>query len=299
MNKDNAHLYLPLVQALAEGKTLQCNGGTAQEPDWQDIHTVSWVGVPEDYRIKRLDFAPIPDGATRHNPNGLTPEQVGEGYRLILESEFGEIGRSEPFVQRRDYGEWKDNNGVGFWPQHRDRSFRVPLSTPYPDGSVVKDGKLVKPWKPRFKVGDRVVIKPLNESGRVEQSASEKHFVSRGSIQISAWWNESDLEPAPEPTKVPLTAEDVPAGSLFCHPNHPDIFCTPLQISSGGIVTYNGHDHSQDIGEYPKDGGGKAGVWHRSWETLQKDGWLIHRPGNLDANGKPVFEPCWKEGAPS
>jgi hypothetical protein len=49
MNKDNAHLYLPLVQALAEGKTIEhsCDGNY-----WEKLSsTVDFLFDPEQYRI--------------------------------------------------------------------------------------------------------------------------------------------------------------------------------------------------------------------------------------------------------
>lgn len=48
MNKDNAKDFLPLVQALADGKTLQykCSG-------WVDVdHLNTIVHDPDEYRIK-------------------------------------------------------------------------------------------------------------------------------------------------------------------------------------------------------------------------------------------------------
>lgn len=49
MNKDNAHEYLPLVQALADGKMIQYfddNGG------WSDRPEPLMTGNPEWYRVK-------------------------------------------------------------------------------------------------------------------------------------------------------------------------------------------------------------------------------------------------------
>jgi hypothetical protein len=51
MNKQNAHQYLPLVQALAEGKTIQIQ----MNAGWMDVsHDVDlrWDLPPESYRIK-------------------------------------------------------------------------------------------------------------------------------------------------------------------------------------------------------------------------------------------------------
>ena len=51
MNKENAHLYLPLVQALADGKTIQHK----MSKNWTDIDDNVVIGFydhPENYRIK-------------------------------------------------------------------------------------------------------------------------------------------------------------------------------------------------------------------------------------------------------
>lgn len=49
MNKDNARDYLPLVQALADGKPLQVKTVNG----WDDIQSgVSFCYAPEKYRIK-------------------------------------------------------------------------------------------------------------------------------------------------------------------------------------------------------------------------------------------------------
>lgn len=49
MNAQNAHEYLPLVQALANGKTLQVEDYAG----WVDLsEEINFVFDPEDYRIK-------------------------------------------------------------------------------------------------------------------------------------------------------------------------------------------------------------------------------------------------------
>ena len=48
MNNNDAHLYLPLVHALADGKTLQIEIGS----EWEDINDPSLTRPPQDYRIK-------------------------------------------------------------------------------------------------------------------------------------------------------------------------------------------------------------------------------------------------------
>lgn len=49
MNKENAAQYLPLVQALADGKTIQVNHAFGE---WIDCFEVKLAGEPENYRIK-------------------------------------------------------------------------------------------------------------------------------------------------------------------------------------------------------------------------------------------------------
>ena len=48
MNKEDAHLYLPLVQALVDGKTLQIE----IDSEWEDIDCSAFTRPPQDYRIK-------------------------------------------------------------------------------------------------------------------------------------------------------------------------------------------------------------------------------------------------------
>lgn len=50
MNKDNAKDFLPLVQALAEGKTLQVRASS--ERPWIDATDIAFVGHPGNHRIK-------------------------------------------------------------------------------------------------------------------------------------------------------------------------------------------------------------------------------------------------------
>jgi hypothetical protein len=49
MNKDNAHEYLPLVQALADGKMIQ---HSLPNGEWANIDQVCFSQPSKDYRIK-------------------------------------------------------------------------------------------------------------------------------------------------------------------------------------------------------------------------------------------------------
>ena len=48
MNKKDAHLYLPFVQALADGKTIQIE----IDSEWENMDDPSFTRPPQDYRIK-------------------------------------------------------------------------------------------------------------------------------------------------------------------------------------------------------------------------------------------------------
>lgn len=49
MNKVNAKDYLPLVQALADGKTIEHRSSIG---DWHSLENVTLLDKPESYRIK-------------------------------------------------------------------------------------------------------------------------------------------------------------------------------------------------------------------------------------------------------
>ena len=50
MNKDNAHLYLPLVQAMADGKTIQMSDEGGKE--WTNMTSIALNENPARYRVK-------------------------------------------------------------------------------------------------------------------------------------------------------------------------------------------------------------------------------------------------------
>lgn len=67
MNKHNAKDYLPLVQALAEGKVIQFNANTWTEPHWIDVDRLLDSNPAQGYRIK-----PEPREIwVNHYPNGM------------------------------------------------------------------------------------------------------------------------------------------------------------------------------------------------------------------------------------
>ena len=86
-----------------------------------------WKG----YEI-RITLATPPDGRPLHNPDNLTAEQVGAGYRLPLVNEnphpLAEV-YTKPSWKRRD--EADREKPYGYW--HPRDAYRVPLSGPWPE----------------------------------------------------------------------------------------------------------------------------------------------------------------------
>jgi len=72
MNKENAKDFLPLVQALADGKVIQ--NISADRSQWWDMEKIVFSMSPEDYRVKpepRVWYANLyPD-----NSGSIHPEE--------------------------------------------------------------------------------------------------------------------------------------------------------------------------------------------------------------------------------
>lgn len=182
MNKDNAKDYLPLVQALAEGKTIQEYRRPAYSIwGWVDDPNPTFTAPPTHYRIKPLSHALPPwakDESVLHNPDKLTPEQVGDGYRLPLTTEIPlKLGTFNPSVHRWTSGAWDTTGWTG---DSKLCTYRLPASVPWPDEP--------KP-EPKFKVGDRV-----RASGKLTDSIAA---IQQGMYLLKGggWFQESQLEP--------------------------------------------------------------------------------------------------------
>jgi hypothetical protein len=52
MNQEQAKEWLPLIQAVADGKTIQGNYGTDDKPNWKDVARLNFDCEVEAYRIK-------------------------------------------------------------------------------------------------------------------------------------------------------------------------------------------------------------------------------------------------------
>ena len=88
MNKSNAKQYLPLVQALAEGKTIQYKRSV--ESDWVDMANTNFIYAPTRYRIKperikkkmwyKKGMVPMYDANAVNTPD---TEWIINGWKLV------------------------------------------------------------------------------------------------------------------------------------------------------------------------------------------------------------------------
>lgn len=93
-------------------------------------------------RIKPMEHLRPPwakDDSCLHNPDNLTPEQVGKGYRLLLPKEvdgrFGINGSAIAHIFNPPHGPWSNYcDGAG-----RECTYRVPSSVPWPEPPAKPD----------------------------------------------------------------------------------------------------------------------------------------------------------------
>lgn len=105
---------------------------------WQHMlgtHEPAWHDPNLEFRLEPIstpepkDFARPPYPHTLHNPDNLTPKQVGEGYRLLLPEEVD--GR------HRNKAEFWYSEPLNIWStagssDAKDTTYRLPISVPWP-----------------------------------------------------------------------------------------------------------------------------------------------------------------------
>ena len=113
MNKDNAAQFLPLVQALAEGKTLQFK---PEHGKWYDLAAPVFNSAPEQYRIK-----PEPKFTARYKRYVYSPYKAGvtsspsTPYEVHILNEFDGYNVISPVEKGRGFISWIDTE----WQQHQ------------------------------------------------------------------------------------------------------------------------------------------------------------------------------------
>lgn len=100
MNKENAHLYLPLVQALAEGKMIEILVNKKGCEDWEETVDLDFSCAPDCYRIKPEPVM-IPLGPDDVPPGSAIRQLGGNGWAII--TVVGTDGVSWPTVPECPY----------------------------------------------------------------------------------------------------------------------------------------------------------------------------------------------------
>lgn len=87
MNRIEAKEFLPLMQAYAEGKTIQQRRQVGYDDEWFDVEYPSWEGIPSDYRIKpEPKYRPFKDKEEcwnemkKHEPFGYVKSKCDGSY---------------------------------------------------------------------------------------------------------------------------------------------------------------------------------------------------------------------------
>ena len=114
---------------------------------WERIKQTSpIVAIAHDNEI-RITLATPPDGRPLHNPDNLTAEQVGAGWRLFLPEEVDcrHGGKCELWCD----DEWQSEEIEG---SEHEYTYRVPLSVPWPEAPkpepTTKTVPLTGKWDP-------------------------------------------------------------------------------------------------------------------------------------------------------
>jgi len=122
------------AQILRTGHPWECS-----QPKWQNASLTFLLH-------ERIEIRPIlatpPDGRKLHNPDNLTAEQVGVGYRLTLEEEMD--GHENDGGELYDPNENQFIKGDGKWFWFKCDTIRVPLSTPWPEAKTDPYAELKK-----------------------------------------------------------------------------------------------------------------------------------------------------------
>lgn len=87
MTREEAKEWLPIIQAFAEGKTIQIKDKTGK---WNDLYEPCWNYSPDKYRIKpEPKYRPFKtkeecwDEMLKHQPFGWIKNNVGNIFNII------------------------------------------------------------------------------------------------------------------------------------------------------------------------------------------------------------------------
>ncbi len=223
-----------------------------------------WL-IEQGFEI-RLALATPGDGRGLHNPDGLTAEQVGAGWRLCLAVEETNTHAELQEYWIEDEAIWKKSGKCTrgtFGNCHY--TYRLPISAPWPEAPKVEAWKLPEPPAgKRWMLADKWTQKMLpsgyrplleGEENVPEQDETTCFFDSRGENcdwSIARRKHESHdfpfrtNRPLPvEPVMVALSAADVHPGSVLTLRERSDSdtlskgFYSVVCVCVNGVVVFN------------------------------------------------------------
>lgn len=294
MTKQEAKENAEIMLAWAEGRVIQCKRSHESDHYWSDIEIggVSFNFINWQYRIKPLTFPSPPEGEAWQNPDNLTAEQVGEGYRLLLQSEVHVDHEDFSILSgwSKKRGRWMDK----LWGASGNVTYRVSSSTPFHWDSPKKEpwslGRNLPGFRPlrdgeewgtpdkwnqdNLKEGWRPLLKNEKAVKGIDVFVFNGYeYLVAGLAGDTPEFNGGTMlktqRHLPEPAKmVPLEAGDIPLTSLIR--NGPHNVSSVVAINNGHVVS------SYQFAIIPMD-------------RLQENGWEILRPGSS------IWEKCEKE----
>lgn len=262
--------------------------GKMRDPD--DYHTLGWC-IANAYEIRPVLVTPD-DGRKLNNPDNLTAEQVGVGYKLTLEEQMdgtchseGEWWNGQSWVKRVNDTDW-------FW--FKNDTIRIPLSTPWPEAKPAwtmpeppagkqwhKPGALPQQdwkdgWRPLL-LGEKIMegdeVWSWGEGPWVEPLWADKKVT--GNNHSFRTKRPLPVEPVkPEPKYGPLEQSDILLGDAV--KRHDDLSWALIVVCT---------DNGVEIAE-------SNGSFFRTFTHLFTDGWTIKHVGQTE------WQPCRKEVQP-
>ena len=256
----------PAFIAWKNGAQIQQNLLPSFGGNWHDVTDIDielWGRQPDLFRVKPVAFSAPPDGEEWHNPEKLTPAQIGNApWRLRLKGELKQ--NADEYWENGDV--WKGVCGGSKLYENITYRTREPLP-------VKLEPLPVCP----FKVGQTLIDSRDSKIGTVHSIRADGNPVIQTRDGEFKWgfiprdeWHFWTLY---TPKLVKLGCEDVPPGSAVQASNHSVAWSMVVQVFIDSIAT-----NDEII----------------TFHELQKS-WLINRNGEKDALGNLLWSKCEKE----
>lgn len=274
MKNEQLAAQLRLASSILEtGHPWEFRRAGDDEVEWRRAATGSIGEIldmfTDGYEI-RLALATPGDGRKLHNPDNLTAEQVGAGWRLLLEQEFQDkLHHSVVEFWNEESKKWKNRPYPQFdYTGCSKQTYRLPLSTPWPEA----------------KVDAYAELKAAHKAGKVIQrryDADSTRWWDINEPSLTWKWPVDTYRIKPDVKIIPLEAKDVPPGSALRHPDWAkhNVYILPSVWS--GRVSYSAGDD----------------VNFETYDGLKLKGWQINKSipitGKWDAD---AWVKCEKEG---